>query len=460
MKALFLLFIVPSMLLSLPVYTDEDEIFLEQAILASQDPEDDLGINRNCAYSTQITSLPVVINQSGYYCLNNNITINTTGGLTSGNFTGQPIGQSIAQSVVTAIGQSSLQSQVGSGALTGVTPQPQSQIINQTIGQNFAQLTSNVAITINVPSSGTTASAGNVILDLNNLEIASSNRNNIGILVVGQTNVTIRNGRIRNFTQGININNSTASTASNIMIDSIIFTRNNTGVLMNKGQNYLMRNCRVIQSTTNGVSLTNVNNCQFVNCVCSDNGTNGFSVANGTTARFANCIAYNNTTAGFALQAISDGRLLNCASNANTSGFSVTNSGGTQSNSIIFNTCNAESNTDGFILNGFGNILQNCQALSNVTGFSIFGTGHTILECIANFNSAYGINLHTNSSNCQVRNNTTTGNKIGINNSGSDNRIYTNFSNDSTSSNFVGVTNYVITPTTTTDINFTTNIAE
>ena len=118
------------------------------------------------------------------------------------------------------------------------------------------------------------------------------------------------------------------------------------------------------------------------------------------------------------------------------------------------------------MINGNAITLEDCKANLNTNGFQIFSTNNVLLNCIAQGNITNGILLSAAaagnpvSSNSQVRSNTVTNNGNGINNQGTTNHIYSNFASNNINGDFVGITNFVVSPTPATAINFTTNIAE
>ncbi|MEX0940796.1 MAG: right-handed parallel beta-helix repeat-containing protein [Candidatus Babeliales bacterium] len=362
-------------------------------------------------------------------------------------------------------------------------------------------------LTVPAFQNGIFINTSNVILDLNNRIIMSANGANFtsltGIVVNSNlSNITIRNGTIVNLGgNGILINPG----CRQIILENIKFLNNLNGMQLlgvrtcriqnclssfnrNDGfligsingsfsQNFLIRNCISSFNAFDGFQLTSCFNCDLVDCFSFSNQANGFDQTLGRQINFNGCQALSNVREGFISTGNNhnfdqcqsndnrlDGFLIdgnqqtitNCQAKANrTNGFMV------RSNNNSLQNCIADANTQiGFIINGNSHVLENCEAKSNATGFQITNNNHCLLNNLAKNNTAIGFSLLAASNRCQVRSNTAVANSTGIQNSTTTvNRIYSNFSSDNTTANFVGVPNVIVSPSAVAAINFTANIS-
>jgi len=249
-------------------------------------------------------------------------------------------------------------------------------------------------------------------------------------------NIKILNSR----SNGISMNG-----IQQLIMKNIISSRNNlNGILINQSgtaisNNCIINNCLSTFNGTDGLQLSNCQNFSLTNILCFNNRVEGFDAIGGSKLSFANCQAYNN-------------------GQGSTSSVGFFSSG----NNNNYEQCIANNNTKiGFQFTGNGNNLTNCQAKSNgINGFQVAGSNHCILNNEAKTNATTGFLLATNSSQCQVRSNTAIANGTGfLNQSSTINRIYSNFASDNTT-NYMGVPNVSTSPGVLTPINFTANIAD
>lgn len=366
---------------------------------------------------------------------------------------------------------------------------------------------------------GLFVNANNVVIDLNDQTITGATNSVDGLCITtGMSNITIRNGTIRNMGRdGIRII-PTAGGNTNRFIRlenlNIIGCRNN-GISISGGIDFTISNCIISNNGNIGLVITSGNNLTSQNftitdCISSFNGSDGFQFTNcnnyyirtilalnngfnngfGITPRggngivqtmgnritFENCQMLSNRFAGV----VSSGNnhiFLECQSDNNgTDGFCIAGN-----NSSLLNCTAIQNGSRGFVTTGNNTTFESCEAKNNgatppagVTpaGFSIFGNAHCLLKNLAKTNTGAGFLLNggANSSlRAQVRENTAVNNSFGIVNNGpispamNANRIYANFANDNSAmvaNNFIGVPNVFVSPTLPTDVlNAVTNIS-
>ncbi len=303
----------------------------------------------------------------------------------------------------------------------------------------------------------------NVVLDLNDQIITGAGLAPIGIRINANNNVIIRNGSLIRFTiNALQVNQN----SQQIQLNNIIAINNNVGFSATGMLRSSFQNCAAILSTqagffiTNGVGV-NTQNCVFQQCYSFGNsgiGSGlGFFLNGCINCFFPNCIAYANGVNGFVQTNCQHIIYQNCISSGNGGfGFSIA------SNNTTLQNCFADNNRlAGFRLLGNQIRVSQCQAEDNENGFRIEGnsTNTLLLESTAVRNRVTGFHFDPGTTELQVRNNTATGNLIfGFENQGIANRIYANWANNN-GTNFVGIPNFVVSPTPLAAINFTTNIA-
>lgn len=347
--------------------------------------------------------------------------------------------------------------------------------------------------------------ADNVILELNSRSISGlMNSLNAILIINNHTNITIRNGIIRNMGgNGIFVN----SRIQGLVISNIRLANNNgNGISVASGRNCIVQDCFAINNRLNGIAFFNsgtiisqtilislaltsfnggdgiqLNGCfnSFLfDCLSHNNNNNGFSQLVGNRIAFNRCQANNNNTHGF-LSTGNNHNFVTCiASNNRLQGFLI--NGGQQNireceaksngnngfqvdgnNNILIDSTSSNNTGNGFTIMGNQHSVSLCIATSNTNGFSVNNINHCILNNEAKTNSSNGIVLQANTSQCQVRDNTTIANLNGLANNSTalvTNKIYSNFSSDNTNMNFIGVPNTFTSPTALSAINFTANI--
>lgn len=461
-------------------------------------------ITRDCSFAVQqITqfniNVPFVINNPGLYCLAPNVAIspNLTGRLVLTSGTAITVN---TNNVIIDFNDTILE---GQGGAIGIAIN--SGVQNVIIRNGTIRAMTNSGISIN---NRTNQLNGPIFID--NMIFTN---NAIGINASNPFNLIARN--LRAF-----FSTSTGfliSQGTNCFFNACISNNNNThGFSITNSNSLIFSGCLAEGNTTNGFNISGIAGSQFIESTANRN-QNGFFVTSGNITNQSNimdnCFAAQNNLIGFFLVA-NQVNLKQCTSVNNNVGFQL------NGNNITFDTTIAENNngngiqlvgnncqlancqsinnslngfqingntnsifssiaknniSNGFQLTGTGSEAQDCHALNNGSnGFIINGSNHSVINSIAKQNNRGSI-IPTNvgngillalangfgviSSNCEIRNNTVTGNSTGINNLGTNNRIYANFANNN-STNFSGVPNVAISPTILTPINFTANIAE
>jgi len=208
----------------------------------------------------------------------------------------------------------------------------------------------------------------------------------VGHSVQSYRNVTVRNGTLTGWANGI------AITGAGNRVEAVRASESvGVGIFL----------------STNGV---------IESCTATDNGTNGISVGNGCVV--TGCTSYLNDSAGIA--STGSATITDCSAYSNAIGFNI----GLGSTVI---GCSARDNTaDGFVVSS-ASVVSNCSAYSNGTdGIRAASTSVTISGCTASFNVGDGIEVPGN---CHVINNICDGNGVGagtgmgIKATGTDSRI-------------------------------------
>ena len=247
-------------------------------------------------------------------------------------------------------------------------------------------LTGNILVAAN--RTGITIQTNDVTLDLNGFVMTGHGGNNdSAIAVVGQVaqnNVVIRNGTLRNWTDGV----------------------------FAPGGYCELEHVRVYGSAYYGFYLGD--QCTVRNCTVAGNGTAGITIGNGGV--IADCLVSSNLYDG--IYGVSDCLVSGCqAYNNGEAGIDL-------GDSFNVSGCTANGNdVYGFILGSAGQVNK-CTANANNLGGFVGNTNCLIKDCVAISNNGLGIYF---SSNCQVINNLASGNAIhGILLAGSGNRIENN----------------------------------
>ncbi len=225
-------------------------------------------------------------------------------------------------------------------------------------------LTSNIAASAN--KHGIEIAASGVTLDLNGFELAGIPAmgpfDGIVATVTNSSNVTVRNGIIRNW-GGDGIDFASTAAVSNVRIEGIL-TASNAVVGIRTSSQATIINCSARGNTSTGIIAGS--NSLIINCTANGNAT-GFSTS--FSCSIFNSSAYQNSGIGFSTS--SANVISNCAAGFNTShGFSIVNG------SHITN-CTALANSDG-IRASFGCSILNNNCDQNVAGIRVTNTDNRI----------------------------------------------------------------------------------
>ena len=236
-----------------------------------------------------------------------------------------------------------------------------------------------------------------VTIDLNGFELVGIAGSGTGIVIgVGQSNVTIRNGAIRNWgAKGIDGAGNARVRVENVRVinngsDGIVVdvngevlncvTQGNVGAGIKTTDNCLIENCQAISTT--GLAGTGILTGNFFlidRCISRSNAAYGISC--GQYCTLTNCLASSNSQHGF-LTAIGC-NLSDCNGSSNTSnGFTV-------GASAVVRHCVANSNGGNGINADYGTTLVNCTANVNRGDAGIRAANFcTVIGCAADFNTS------------------------------------------------------------------------
>lgn len=179
---------------------------------------------------------------------------------------------------------------------------------------------------LNVPSgkSGIMIAASDVTIDLNGYTINGAAGSFFGIQFIatniGYSNITVRNGSIRNCgNTGLNLY-STASAGA--LIENISASNNGSYGIFVPDESRVV-NCSAIANTNTGFQIGNSRGGVVINCIASNNGGDGFYAVPRTV--ITNCRARQNTQRGIlaGVSAVISG----CSVAENTGGGIYANSG-------------------------------------------------------------------------------------------------------------------------------------
>jgi parallel beta-helix repeat protein len=246
---------------------------------------------------------------------------------------------------------------------------------------------------------GITINTTRVMLDLNGFVLEGGDVGTTGVLVVGFTGVTVRNGVVDNWAgPGLD-----ASNTRNGRFDGITALNNSGyGIILGQSciatacfshkdsggfsvvQGGVLTDCSVFDAIT-GVGYSCGPNVRLVNCSSESAATDGFRCGPGAT--LANCSAIGSFGDGFVLQGPAS--VTGCTARENgDSGFVV-------EESATVSDCTAQDND----LYGFQGIARSrftrCTARENLTGFHMT-EGNSVVECTSAANTSTGVSTHGN----------------------------------------------------------------
>lgn len=220
-------------------------------------------------------------------------------------------------------------------------------------------LTGNIAGVVG--KHGIEITASGVTLDLRGFDLAGvpsmGTFDGVTVSIASLTNITVRNGSVRNWGRaGVNLNN-TSFVASCSRVDRVTASGNaSAGILL--GSACVADGCAATANQTFGIHAGGGGT--VTGCSASGNGTIGIAGNSGCT--FSQCSAFQNAGAGM--------------------------SGST---GCTFTQCSAYSNDTTGIAAGTGGLVAHCTAYNNSSIGIVIGTGSTALNCLSNFNGSHGI---------------------------------------------------------------------
>ncbi len=279
-------------------------------------------------------------------------------------------------------------------------------------------LTTNIVAPAGHTDSGIIVNASNVTIDLNGFELAGVTGSVSGISVgVGSSNITVRNGTIRNWgSNGIDgVGNA------RMRIESVrAISNGGTGFFLDAGTVAL--NCTTFGNGSSGI-VTSAHSL-IRDCEASANGVFGFNAGSGSVVQ--GCAANGNTSTG--IKIFDAGTITTCSvsasgingtTTANIDGIVITKNcsvSGTTSNGNTGLGLRVSASGSGngavitgstFNLNTLGGILADDSAVTNcvvhgngnsTTTQGIDARGALISGCTVSGNQGYGIYVPTNGS--------------------------------------------------------------
>jgi pSer/pThr/pTyr-binding forkhead associated (FHA) protein len=256
----------------------------------------------------------------------------------------------------------------------------------------------------NSPGSGIVIKTNDVVVDLNGFTLTGSFTGSGVFIYGGCTNVTVRNGTLRNW-PSFGIDAYTTGGSYELLFEDLAFIQNTNEAVISL-RPVTARRCTAYKNQGGGFDVIGGD---FYECVARENGNIGMSIGS-ALGSFHNCYAVSNSNAGIA-------------------GYGAGN---------VFVDCVSRGNGGiGIAASGVGAIIRNCVSSDNGTGVN--GSGitanirATIEDCTIISNRADGINVGGDSvvRNCHVSNNGQGKFAAGINTtSGSGSRIEGNHVRD------------------------------
>ena len=210
-------------------------------------------------------------------------------------------------------------------------------------------------LTAGPSGNGITVSASNVTIDLNGFALVGNGGANSGIFISGGiSNVTVRNGTIRNW--GGAAVNGTGN--AHMRVENVVARNNAAGGLL-LDQSAAVLNCAGDANTNFGIIVADGSVVKDTRVAGTIGGPGSGLVVNGWSSAVERCVATNNVGTGII-----------CAANGNMNG------------------CSATGNSLGGITTGTGWTLHNCSANANSGNGIRVGDSSSLLGCTANSNTS------------------------------------------------------------------------
>jgi parallel beta-helix repeat protein len=176
---------------------------------------------------------------------------------------------------------------------------------------------------VNCPVNGLKIDAPNITLDLNGHTIdgdvatAMTGIDN----TAGHDEVTIKNGIIREFSDGVHLDKADRNRLSELEV-----SYNNTGIFLSQSNNNTIEESSASDNANDGISLTNSNNNRIEGSSASDNDMTGILLNGSDNNRVEDNSSFDNENFGIAVENGSDGNQIQ-SNEASNNGFANGNSG-------------------------------------------------------------------------------------------------------------------------------------
>ena len=299
-------------------------------------------------------------------------------------------------------------------------------------------------LTANPLGGGITIAADNVTLDLNGFTLAGVGTGKGIDLPQARKNVTVRNGTIRGWGDGI-----LAANLRNGRFEKLLVSDNTANGIGVTNGGAIVKDCTFLGNGQRGLFgrvLT------VIGCTARENGTDGIY---GVRSTISACAVSDN--GGDGIEAESGSSVTDCVSRDNGGNGIHVYSGG---NSVT--GCSASLNTGSGILSGGPATISRCIASDNGAHGIVAGAGSLVFnnDCAANgTGAAPGAGIRVTGSGSRIESNNTANNDIGIQVAEAGNIIIKNSSRGGTDAfdiaagNSMGQEIPVFNPSTTTVIN-------
>jgi parallel beta-helix repeat protein len=257
--------------------------------------------------------------------------------------------------------------------------------------------------------------ANDVTLNLNGYTITGGDgTNSNGVQVFGRVGVTIKNGKIQHFGNGIFLSGSNSNTVKNIVSNDN--SREGILVYVNSDRNQLIGN------TSNGNSLSGINlwdgsdNNTVKNNTCNNNKINGILLCSCDDSSIIGNTTNGNTFNGLSLWDRNGSTPMGGADNNlvkdNSSSANLDNGllvGGSDGNTIVGNTASGNFGQGIVLTNGSkeNTVKNNTISLSGKVGMSLSGKNNSVIGNMISDSARQGIVV--SDSNNSVRGNTVVG---------------------------------------------------
>jgi parallel beta-helix repeat protein len=192
----------------------------------------------------------------------------------------------------------------------------------QVCGAIIKQNTTLSSDLVNCGVNGLEIGASNITLDLDGHTIDGDVATAVtGIDNNGHDEVTIKNGIIREFTDGVRLND-----ADRNRLNELEVSYNNTGIVLSQSNNSRIEESSASDNANDGISLTNSNNNTIEESSASDNDNTGILLNGSDDNRVQDNSSFDNENFGIAVENGSDRNQIQ-SNEASNNGFANGNSG-------------------------------------------------------------------------------------------------------------------------------------